>query len=47
MDEAGFSKTEVFWEGTEAKTNEGNGVYRKVNTAPDDPAWVSYIVAYR
>jgi SAM-dependent methyltransferase len=47
MAQAGFSETEVYWEGTERKTNEGNGVYRKVTTAPDDPAWVSYIVAVR
>lgn len=46
LDEAGFSETEVYWEGTDTKTNEGNGIYRRVRTAPDDPAWVSYIVAY-
>ena len=47
LTEAGFSETEVYWEGTDRKTNEPNGVYRKVESAPDDPAWVSYIVAYR
>ena len=46
MSEAGFSETEVYWEGTDRKTNEGNGVYRKVVSAPDDPAFVSYIVAF-
>jgi SAM-dependent methyltransferase len=45
--EAGFSESEVYWEGTDRKTNEPNGVYRKVTSAPDDPAWVSYVVAYR
>ena len=45
--EAGFSESEVYWEGTERKTNEPNGVYRKVTSAPDDPAWVSYIVSYK
>jgi SAM-dependent methyltransferase len=45
--DAGFSETQVYWEGTDRKTNEPNGVYRKVESAPDDPAWVSYIVAYR
>jgi hypothetical protein len=44
--DAGFSETAVYWEGTDRKTNEPNGVYRKVESAPDDPAWVSYIVAY-
>jgi hypothetical protein len=45
--EIGFSETEVYWEGTDRKTNEPNGVYRKVLSAPDDPAWVAYIVAYK
>jgi hypothetical protein len=47
MTVAGFRETEVYWEGTDRKTNEGNGIYRKVSTAPDDPAWVSYIVGVR
>ncbi|MDJ0865902.1 MAG: class I SAM-dependent methyltransferase [Myxococcota bacterium] len=42
--EAGFSKTVVYWEGTEKGTNEPNGVYRPRNHAEDDPAWVSYLV---
>lgn len=46
LEEAGFGETAVYWEGTDRKTNEPNGVYRKVESAPDDPAWVSYIVAY-
>ncbi len=45
--EAGFSESEVYWEGTDRKTNEPNGVYRKATSAPDDPAWVSYIVSYK
>jgi hypothetical protein len=45
--EAGFSSTEAYWEQTDRKTNEGNGVYYKASRAPDDPAWVSYVVALR
>jgi len=45
--DAGFAKTEVYWEQTERKTNEGNGVYYRARRANDDPAWVSYIVALR
>lgn len=45
--EAGFSTTEVYWERTDRKTNEGNGVYYRAKRAQDDPAWVSYIVALR
>jgi len=45
LEEAGFSQVDVYWEGTDAKTQEGNGVYRKVVRAPADPAWISYIAA--
>ncbi len=43
--EVGFGAVTVLWEGTDRKTNEGNGIYRSADSAPDDPAWVSYIVA--
>ena len=45
LHDAGFGEVTVLWEGTDRATNEGNGVYRPANKAPDDPAWVSYIVA--
>ena len=45
MQEAGFKETRVYWEGTDRKTNEGNGIFRRAEHAPDDPAWVAYIVA--
>ena len=44
--EAGFSKVEVYWEGTDEETEEGNGEYTLAEEALDDPAWVSYIVGY-
>jgi len=43
--EAGFSSSDVYWEGTERKTGEGNGVYRKRARGDADPAWVVYLVA--
>jgi hypothetical protein len=43
--DAGFSKSEIYWEGTDQKTGEGNNVFTKREHAADDPAWVSYIVA--
>jgi hypothetical protein len=43
--DAGFSEVEVYWEGTDHETGEGNGIYHKAERAADDPAWVSYIVA--
>ena len=42
--EAGFSRSHVYWEGTDAETQEGNSVFTRRRKAPDDPAWVSYIV---
>jgi len=47
LEDAGFAKSEVYWEGTDAKSGEGNGVYRKAEQAPDDPAWIAYIVGVR
>lgn len=47
LTEAGFSQVDAYWEQTDKKTGEGNGVYYKATKALDDPAWVSYIVAVR
>jgi len=43
--ESGFGKVTTLWEGTDKATNEGNGIYRPATSAPDDPAFVSYLVA--
>lgn len=45
--EAGFSSSDVFWEATDSKTGEGNGVYRKRARGDADPAWVVYLVAWK
>jgi hypothetical protein len=45
--EAGFSSSDVFWEGTDRETGEGNGVYRKRERGDADPAWVVYLVAWK
>jgi SAM-dependent methyltransferase len=45
--EAGFSRTTVYWEGTEAETNAPNGIFRPRARAEEDPAWVAYLVAER
>jgi SAM-dependent methyltransferase len=47
LDEAGFSRSDVYWEGTDEKTGEGNGKYKKQDTAEADPAWVACIVAVK
>lgn len=45
--EAGFRRVDVFWEGTDPETDEGNGKYDRVTTAAADPAWVACLAAYR
>jgi len=47
LDEAGFSETTVYWEGTDPETNEGDGVYQPATVGDADPGWVCYIVAQR
>jgi len=43
--EAGFKRVDVYWEGMDEKTGEGDGVYRRRKHAPSDPTWISYIAA--
>jgi hypothetical protein len=43
--DAGFSRTEVFWEG-EDKEGEGNGIYRQQKRAENGPGWNAYVVAW-
>jgi len=45
--EAGFSGADIYWEGTDRKTGEGNGVYRKRERGDADPAWIVYLVAWK
>jgi len=47
LTEAGFSDVTVYWEGTDEKTNEGNGIYEPADVGDADPGWVCYIVAQR
>jgi hypothetical protein len=43
--EAGFSKVDIYWEGTDEEKNEGNGIYSPSEHGDADPGWVCYIVA--
>ena len=43
--EAGFSKVDIYWEGTDEDKNEGNGIYTPSRIGDADPGWVCYIVA--
>jgi SAM-dependent methyltransferase len=47
LEEAGFSEVTVYWEGTDEKTNEGDGIYQPATIGDADPGWVCYIVAQR
>jgi hypothetical protein len=47
LDEAGFSRCEVYWEGTDRRTGRGNDVYRRRDHAEPDLAWIAYLIAYR
>jgi len=44
--EAGFRHTEIYWEGEDGD-GEGNGIFTLKEHAPDDPAWIAYIVGIR
>ena len=46
LGEAGFRETDVYWEGTDRETGEGNGIFRRCDKAPGDPAWICYISAF-
>jgi len=43
--EAGFSRVDIYWEGTDEENNEGNGIYTPSEIGDADPGWVCYIVA--
>jgi SAM-dependent methyltransferase len=43
--EAGFPRSDVYWEGTDPRTGKGNDVYRRREHAESDPAWIAYLVA--
>ena len=43
--EAGFSRSSVYWEGTDEETGEGDGEFSPTEVGEADPAWVAYVVA--
>lgn len=45
--EAGFSRTTVYWEGTERRSGEGNGVFKPSERGEPCAGWIAYIVAER
>ena len=45
LDEAGFSKVTVYWEGNAPKTGEGTNIYTPATVGDADPGWVCFLVA--
>jgi SAM-dependent methyltransferase len=47
LDEVGFKKSVVYWAETDHKTGGSNGIYRRREHAPPDPAWLAHVVAIK
>ena len=47
LQEVGFKRVDIYWEGTDQKTGEGNDIYRVRKHAPNELAWISYVVAVK
>ena len=46
LDDAGFSGTEVYWEGTDEEGN-GDGIYTYQESAENTESWIAYLVGYK
>lgn len=44
--EAGFSQVDVYWEGTDEESGEGDGDFKPSRIGTADAGWVCYIVAF-
>ena len=47
LEEAGFSRTEAYWEGTDEETHEGNGEFTLTERVENERAWIAYVVGVR
>ena len=45
LQEAGFRKSTVYWQGTDPKTGEATDEFKPAERGDPDPAWIAYIVA--
>lgn len=45
LEEAGFKRVRIFWEGADDDTGEGNGEFEEVTRGEADPGWIAYLVA--
>lgn len=46
LEAAGFETVDIYWEGIDPETDEGNGVFRRVKKVENCPGWHTFIVAY-
>jgi SAM-dependent methyltransferase len=46
LSEAGFERIDVYWEGIDPETGEGDGVFRPIKKAKSSPGWNAIIVAF-
>lgn len=47
LTESGFAQVDVYWEGTDQETGEGNDTYTATREGTADAGWVCYIVAQK
>ena len=47
LSEVGFAATEIYWEGVEEKTGEGDGVFTLEENAENTESWIAYIVGIK
>ncbi len=47
MEEAGFSKTYVYWEGNDNSTGGGDGIFTRSETGEACPSWIAYVVGVK
>ena len=46
MLQVGFSRADVYWEGTD-KEGEGNGIFKKRERAENCESWIAYVVGVK
>lgn len=47
LDEAGFSRSIVYWQGWDEEQEDGDGDYKPVDSADADAGWIAYLVALK
>ena len=47
LEEAGFRKVVVYWEGTDDETEEGNGEWEVAEVGEACPGWIAYLVGVK